>query len=254
MKSGMLIDINAWFGSWPFQRFDIKTIKDLERHLNEHDIVKALVSHLGTVFFQDPDPYNLELLKACRRSESLVAVPVINPHLNRWQDVLSSYVDQGGTTIRIIPTFHNYRLYTRPVFELVEALAERDMRLILQMRMEDERDRYFALNIYGPKVKEIVRLADRFPDFEFVCTNVYLPEAKELGKQTDNVYVDVSFAEWIFTMEEMISELGPDRIFFGSHTPLLYTLPTVMKLMDSGIQQSVKEQIAVRNAERFFGL
>ena len=254
MRGAMLIDINAWFGHWPFQRFDIKTIKDLETHLDAHDIRAALVSHLGTVFYQDPHPYNLELLRACRRSEALTAVPVINPHLNRWQDVLAVYVDQGVRTIRVIPSFHNYKPYTRQVFDLVEALAERDMRLIIQMRMEDERDRFFALNIYGPKVKQIVRLADRFPDFGFVCTNVYLPEAKELGKQTDNVYVDVSFAEWIFTMEEMISELGPDRIFFGSHTPLLYTLPTVMKLMDSGIQQTVKEQIAVRNAEGFFGL
>lgn len=250
----MLYDINTWFGHWPWQRFPIKTIKDLEDHLLANDIQRALVSHLGTVFYQDPDPYNRDLMKACRKSDVLTPVPVLNPHLNRWQDVLQAYAEEGVRTIRIIPTFHNYKPYTKPVFELIEALAQRDMRLILQMRMEDERDRYFALNIYGPKVKQIVRLADRFPDFAFVCTNVYLPEAKELGKQTDNVCVDVSFAEWIFTMEEMISELGPDRIFFGSHTPLLYTLATVMKLMDSGIQQTVKEQIAARNAERFFGL
>jgi predicted TIM-barrel fold metal-dependent hydrolase len=250
----MLIDINTWYGHWPFQRFTIRTVRDLERHLVDHGIEKALVSHLGTVFYQDPDPYNQELLQSCRRSKVLTAVPVINPHLNRWQDVFDDYVNQGVKTVRIIPTFHNYRLYTRQVFELVEALAERDMRLIIQMRFEDERDRYFALNIHGPKIKQMVRLARRFPDFDFVCTNVYLPEAKEIGKETDNVHVDISFAEWLFTIEEMLSELGPDRIFFGSHTPILYTKPTVMKLMDSGVPKAVKEQIAGRNAAAFFGL
>ncbi len=250
----MLIDINTWFGNWPFSRFSIKTVKDLERHLNEHKIEKALVSHLGTIFYQDPDPYNQELLAACKKTKSLIAVPVINPHLNRWQDVFESYVDQGVKTIRIIPTFHNYKLYTRPVFELIEAIAERDMRLMIQMRMEDERDRYFALNIYGPKVAQVVRLAKRFPDFDFVCLSAFLPEAKEFGKQTDNVRVDVSFAEWAFTMEELLSELAFDRIFFGSHTPLLYTLPTVMKLMDSGIPRHAKEHIAATNAASFFDI
>lgn len=248
----MLFDINTWFGNWPWQRFPIKTIKDLEEHLLAVDIRKAMVSHLGTVFYQDPDPYNRDLMKACRNSEVLTPVPVLNPHLNRWQDVFAHYVDEGVKTIRIIPTFHNYRLYTKPVFELIEALVERDMRLILQMRMEDERDRYFALNIYGPKVKQIVRLADRFPDFDLVCTNVFLPEAKELGKLTKNVRVDVSFAEWLFTIEEMVDALGVDRIFFGSHTPLLYTLATAMKLTEANVSKSVKEKIGVKNAEKFF--
>jgi len=250
----MLYDINTWFGHWPWQRFPIKTIKDLEEHLQESDIRKAMVSHLGTVFYQDPDPYNRDLMKACRRSEMLTVVPVINPHLNRWQDVLAVYVDEGLRTVRIIPAFHNYKLYTRQVFELVEALAEREMRLIIQMRMEDERDRYFALNIYGPKIKHVVRLAGRFPEFQFVCTNVYLPHAKELGEQTKNVSVDVSFAEWLFTVPELVEALGADRVFFGSHTPILYTKATAMKLTEADVSKAVKEKIGVKNAERFFGI
>lgn len=250
----MMIDINTWFGHWPFQRFSIKSIGDLERHLGDHNISKALVSHLGTVFYQDPDPYNQELIKACRKSNALIPIPVINPHLNRWEDVLERYVDQGTRAVRIIPSFHNYRLYTRQVFDLVEALARHEMRLMIQMRMEDERDRYFALNIYGPKIPQVVKLAKRFPEFDFVCLNAFLPEAKAFGKQTENVRVDVSFAEWMYTMEELLSELTSDRIFFGSHTPLLYTLPTIMKLRDSGIEDALIDQIGSRNAVTFFGL
>lgn len=247
-----MIDVNIHTGRWPFQRFPFDGLEDLAGHMADHGIEAGYVSHLGCVFYPDPDTYNRELIAECKTVASLRPVPVINPYLNGWRDNLEFYLDRGARAVKIIPSFHNYRrLYTRPVFELIEALEDAGLRLMIQMRYEDERDRYFALNVYGPKVNQIVRLADRFPETEILCLNTYLPEARELGRRTSNILVDIAFAEWLFTMELMLEDLSADRILFGSHSPLLITKSAVMKLMDSEIDNDLKERIAVENARRF---
>lgn len=246
-----MIDVNIHTGHWPFQRFPFDGLEELADHMAAHGVETGYVSHLGCVFYPDPDGYNRELIAHCESIESLRPVPVINPHLNGWRDNVDFYLAHGVRAVKIIPSFHNYRLYTRPVFELIEALEDAGRRLMIQMRYEDERDRYFALNVHGPKVDQIVRLAGRFPDVEILCLNSYLPEARELGRRTSNILVDIAFAEWLFTMELMLEDLSSERIFFGSHTPLLITKSAVMKLTDSLIDDDLKRKIATENARRF---
>jgi len=248
-----MIDVNVHTGSWPFQRFPFDSLEALADHLAAEQISIGYVSHLGCVLYADPDVYNRELIEGCRNVEPLRPVPVINPHLNGWRQNLAAYLDEGVRAVKIIPSFHNFRLYSRPVFELIEALEDDGLRLMIQMRYEDERERYFALNVYGPKVDQVVKLANRFAGTEILCLNAYLPEAREFGKRTSNILVDIAFAEWLLTMNLMLEDLAPERVVFGSHSPLLVTRSAVMKLMESEISDKIKRQIASTNAKRFLG-
>jgi hypothetical protein len=248
-----MIDVNVHTGYWPFQRFPFADLKSLADRLQSEGVEESYVSHLGCVFYADPDVYNRELIEDCRSVKSVHPVPVINPHLNGWQSNLEAYLDDGIRAVKIIPSFHNYRIYSRPVFELIERLEESNCRLMVQMRFEDERERYFALNVYGPRVDQVVRLADRFSDVPILCLSAYLPEARELGKRTSNVLVDISFAEWLFTLDLMLEDLSADRILFGSHSPLLITRSTVLKLTASRLDRALIAQIATKNARQFLG-
>ncbi len=246
-----MIDVNVSFGQWPFQRFSIKTIGELVAHLKSEGIEQAMVSHLGCVFFADPDAYNRDLLRACRRHPEIHPVPVVNPHLNGWRDNLDVYLENDAVkAVKVIPSFHNYRLYSKPVFELIEVLNARGVQFMIQMRYEDERDRYFALNVYGPKVAQVVRLANRFPSTRMFCLNAYLPEARELGKATDNIAVDTAFAEWIRMMELLLEDMPAERIFLGTHTPLLVTRASVMKITRSVVSDAIKRRITHSNADQ----
>lgn len=250
-----LVDVNTSLGVWPFQRFAIDSARELADHQEAQGISASLVSHLGTVFYPDPNVYNLELIDALAPHDELHAVPVINPHLNRWEDDFERYFDQADIkAVKFMPSFHNYRIYSKPVFKLIEEASVRGARVLLQMRYEDERDRYFALNIDGPKTTQVLKLARRFPDTDLVALNCYLPEVKEMGPEADNLLFDIAFAEWMYTMGEMRSVVPVDRIFFGSHTPMLTTRSAVMKLMDSTLEDQEKDAIGRENAMRFFKL
>lgn len=75
-----------------------------------------------------------------------------------------------------------------------------------------------------------------------------------MGPEADNLLFDIAFAEWMYTMGEMRSVVPVDRIFFGSHTPMLTTRSAVMKLMDSTLEDQEKDAIGRENAMRFFKL
>jgi predicted TIM-barrel fold metal-dependent hydrolase len=248
-----MIDVNVHTYYCPFQRFPFPDLKALSDHLSDEGIDEAYVSHLGCVFYADPDVFNRELLAACARLDSINAVPIVNPHLNGWRQNLEAYLDAGIRAVKIIPSFHNYRIYSRPVFELIEALDEAGCRLMIQMRYEDERERYFALNVYGPKTDQVVRLALRYPDVPMLCLNAYLTEAKEFGRLTPNLLVDMAFSEWLFTLDLMLEQLESDRILFGSHSPFLITKATALKLTESRLDRTLKKQIGTGNALHFLG-
>ena len=250
-----LIDINAAYGSWPFRRVGHANLAALRDHLRDEGIATALAAHLGAVFHADPDPFNRELVAESRGLEGILPVPILNPHLPGWRERLARYRGEADVrAVRVLPSYHGYRLYTRPVFDLLEHTAEAGVRVLVQLRLEDERQQYFGLRIKPVPVKQVVRLARRFSDLPFVCLNAYLPEARTLAEETTTVAVDTAFAEWMYAVEELRAVLPVERIFFGSHTPLLVTRASVMKLTHAGRPEDEVHAIGRENARVFFDL
>lgn len=249
----MLTDINVSYGTWPFQRFPFENLRALADHLETEEIGRALVSHLGGVFYPDPDPFNRELIEESKGLDVIHPIPVINPAYPGWQSHLDAYrgvLDLKA--IKIHPSFHNYHCCDKLVEPIAAYLIEHKIPLLVQMRMEDERMQYFALNIKGVPVDDIIALEHRFPALKIICLNAYLPEARRIGKETQNVCVDTAFAEWQYTMDLMLEDLSPERILFGSHTPFLYTQASTMKLLKAPIAETVKHQIGIANADHIF--
>jgi predicted TIM-barrel fold metal-dependent hydrolase len=51
-------------------------------------------------------------------------------------------------------------------------------------------------------------------------------------------------------MEELLEYLPVSRLYFGSHTPFLYTRASAMKLRQAPIDESIRQQVSSGNAER----
>lgn len=249
-----ILDVNVSVGPWPFNPHQFVEVGPLISHLKSNGIRGGLISHLGGVFDADPNDHNVALSEALERSRSFFAVPIVNPIIRMWRQDVTALPGPRPRAIRILPSYHNYTLKDRRLRDLCRYAEDEGLPLCLQMRLDDERTRYFGLRLKAIPHGHVTDLAARFPDLKLVVLNSYLPELEAIAKSADNVLFDTSFAEWLYSTERMIEAAGPRRILFGSHTPLLETGASVMKVFEAVIPKSARSAIASGNAARTFGL
>ncbi len=249
------IDTNSSYGHWPFADLPKQTLSQFETHLQKHGIEQALVSRLETIFLPDPNQSNREHILACKRLSHLTPIPVLNLANRDWLDNLEAYRRMTEIkAVKLYPNFHNYSLSSTRVADLTEYLAKNEIRLILNVRMLDERHQYHGLAIKGVSKKQIIAYAKRFPDFPFLCTGLFRPEILTLAELCPQIRMDLSFADWHDLINGLIETINPERLFFGSHTPLMVTKANTYKLEVAAIPQTFKTQIARENAKAFFKL
>ena len=250
-----LIDTNVSFGEWPFGTVGIANAAKLRSRLTGAGIGTALVSHLAPIFNPEPDHGNRRLFQALRQQDDLIAVPVINPTLRGWEELLDRYREEHGVrVIKVFPNFHRYTLASPAMDRLVDTVRTHDLRLMVNIRMVDERHQYFALKIKGLTVKSLAGFSQRHGDFKYLCLGLYRPEILELAGQCGNFLTDFSFADWQYLLDELLGRLPAERILFGSHTPLMVTQANVDHLRCSGLAPSKLRKIGSANAKRLFGL
>jgi predicted TIM-barrel fold metal-dependent hydrolase len=250
-----LIDTNVSLGEWPFATVGLTSARSLTRHLEASGIGTALVSHLATVFNPEPDHGNQRLFKAVRNEPTLVPVPVINPVLADWRDLLDRYRDRHAIkAVKIYPNFHRFRLTSTAMDRLVAYTRDHGIRLIINIRMVDERHQYFALKINGVTLKSLADFSARHGDLKFLCLGLYRPEILELADQCGNFRTDFSFADWQFLLEELLTKLSVNRIFFGSHSPIMITQSIADQLTRSRLTPAKIRRIGHENAKAFFDL
>lgn len=251
----MYIDVNVSAGSWPFQIFCDETLQELADSQAEEGIGTSLVSHAGAILYPDPDVYNRKLLQEAEGIPSVVPVMVINPLLTGWEETLDEYAKLIPLkAVKIYPNYHCYSLKSGAVNRLVRYLQEKNIRLVIQMRVDDERNQYSRMRVPGVPLKQIIDLSRRFPGFQFACLNPYKKEAFTLAAETEYVLFDISFIELLDTMSALLKSVPAERILFGTHTPFLYTRSNFLKLSKARIPDREKALIAEGNARHFFGL
>jgi len=256
----MLIDVNVSFGNWPFQTFLQDSVVKLSKHLKSEGISLALVSSIETALYPDPDIYNKSLFKKLKPYSNLIPVTVINPALSDWKERYEEYINSWKVrAIKIFPNYHNYSLSSKFVDDFMNELFKRkNTVLIVQMRLEDERNQYPLLKVAEVDYKKIIKLANRFPGILIICLCSHFREAIFLVKETKNIYVDISFIETLNTVFKtntaLLKEIPASRILFGSHTPFLYTRSAVMKIKSAEIFKKDLNAITFNNTRRLLGI
>lgn len=252
----MYIDVNVSFGFWPFQICGITDMGELSSHLESNGIRKALVSHLGTVFYPNAEYYNRDLLERAKGRPSIVPIPVLNLGIPGWEKHLEELMDEcSPVAVKIIPSYHFFSLDSDQSLELSRRLESEGIPLLIQMRLEDERNQYKGLNIQGVPTGDIINFNKNSPSLKVICLNAYLPEALAIaGETNDNLGFDISFTERSNTVDVLTRAINPDRLFFGSHTPILYTRSATMKVEHSNCGKENAAKIASTNAAQWFEL
>jgi len=108
-------------------------------------------------------------------------------------------------------------------------LAEARIPLIIQMRVDDERNQYPLMKVPGVDVESIIRLANAFPKVPMVCLCTYRYEAVYLVRRRRMWSVGISYIESFKTLPTLLKQIPAERVLFGSHTPFFYTAAAVAK-------------------------
>lgn len=250
----MLIDTNAYLGSWPFNLTPERTPAQMVRHLAASGIKRALVSHFASVFQPDPMPGNRLLFAAVKRTPQLIPVPIINLRLANWREQLAECQAAKVRAVKLTPNFHNYTLAAPAVADFVAALTKAKLKLVINVRFEDERHRYFGLKVVGLPVADLKAFLKAHPKANPLITGIYRPELKELAKDAANFSADISFCEWHNTIADLLPAIPASRLMLGTCTPMLSTRGEVEKLLKASIPAKAKECIGSTNAAKFFKL
>ena len=241
-------DANTWVGRWPFAFLEAHTPRSLAAHLRRHGIRRALVSPLDAVLAPSPGPANRELLHTTRGLNALVPVPVINPALANWREELAFCVaDSRVRAVRVLPNYHNFRLRSRASREFAAELERRRLRLIVQVRLVDERHEFHAMRLKPVAVGDLDAFLTRHPRLPVLACGLTRPELFALAKSHPRLLADLSFVEWHDTVRHVLAQVPARQLVFDSHTPFFITAASKAKIAASGVGARTVAQIAGEN-------
>lgn len=136
-------DVAAWVGAYPFRALTEHKLDHWEARARRAGVTRAVVSGYDQLFAQN----GLELWRpwVARIASHAVADrldcwPVVNPaapgELRRLEQALDQHPVRG---LRLLPSYHGYRLWDPQVADLMSIARQRDMIVQVFVRIVDER-------------------------------------------------------------------------------------------------------------------
>ncbi len=258
----MIIDVNAYLGHFAFRRLRHNTATSLLALMDAKKIDKAVVSSAAAITYRNAQAGNEEVVEEVKgHRDRLIPFAVINPFYAGWQDDLKICCEQFGMTgLRLYPKWHNYSLSDPCCRDLVNAATERGMVISIPMRVEDNRQRSWLLNVPDIPLAEIVELVKAHPKARFLLLNGLGYTGSPLGKKNNglsaNYLIEISRLSAVLANEigQLITNLGAERIMFGTGMPFNFPDPALVKLEVLDTTEMDKDRIRSQNAATWLRL
>lgn len=252
----MLIDVNAYLGHFAFRQLRHNTAATLVKLMDSREIDKAVVSSASAITYRNSQAGNEEVwAEAKRHLDRLIPFAVLNPSYAGWRDDLGiCHEDFGMRGLRLYPRWHGYALSDPCCLELVNAATERRMVVSIPIRVEDNRQRSWLVDAADVPLEEIAALLKACPRAQFLLVNGVGFADSLLGRKDSglpaNYYIEISRLSAVLANEigQLITNLGAERIVFGTGMPFNYPDPALVKLEVLEASKTAKEKIRWRNA------
>jgi len=252
----MIVDVNAYLGHFAFRRLRHNTAESLLELMDSKRIDKALVSSASAITYRNAHAGNEELAEQVHgRGDRLIPIGVINPFYAGWQDDLKICHEQFGMKgLRLYPKWHNYELSSPCCRQLVDAATERGMVITIPIRVEDNRQRSWLLNIPDIPLDEIVELVKAYPKARFILLNGIGYARSPLGKKDNglpsNYAIELSRLSATLADElgQLVANMGAERVMFGTGMSFKYPDPALVKMEVLDASEADKEKIRSKNA------
>lgn len=225
------IDVNAAWGFWPIQHFSIKTLTELDEAYKDAGVEEVWLSAVESILYPEPDTYDDALFEQIRSLRRFRPVKTVNPLLANWKKSLEAFrARHPVVAIKLFPNYHGYSLDLPQVTEVAQYAAQHNLPLLIQVRVNDERNQPICMQVDGVSVQAIVELSLRVSDCRIIALNTYRGELPTLAAGSSNLTAEPGFWDGIGVMDFAVQTLGSERLMWGTGAPFLHIQAAVLKL------------------------
>ena len=253
-----MIDVNACAGNWVFRILPESSPESLYQKLKAEGIDNAFVSSIEGIFFDEPQLANEKLFSEIKDLPFFLLVAVLNPKLANWEKSLKVCCENYNIrAIKLYPNYHLYNLDDDHAQRLITLSGERDLTVIVQLRVQDTRAQNPLCLVPDVDVASVIKVADKIKGTRFVIGGIKYNEAQSMAKQItelDNVWIDLSNVEYMDVLRRLINLYGTRQILFGTHAPFFVIKSAILKLKEACLTKQEHESITKYNAIEAFRL
>jgi hypothetical protein len=251
-----LTDTNVYLGRWPFRRLPLDETALLVAKLRDQGVGQAWAGSFDALLHKDITAVNARLTGECIKSGGGLLVPIgaLDPMQPDWEEDLRRCVDEHRMPgIRLHPNYHGYKL-SDPVFERVLKLAdERGLFVQIAVIMEDERTIHPLVNVPPTDTAPLPALAQKFPRVRLHLLNAFrtLRGKPLLELAAAGVRFEIAMLEGVAGVGNLLAQIAPDRLLFGSYAPFFYFESARLKLAESALTAEQMNAVSAGSARQF---
>lgn len=259
VPDGMLIDVHAQIGHWPFRKLLHNTPEGLLTLMDRFGISKALVSNFECVFYRDVHDGNVDLVERLSGfGERLLVACVVNPAFPGWlEDLRECKVKFHARAIKLYPSYHGYSLKDEVAHECVRECARLGLVVLVVIRVEDERGHHPLLLVPPVPLDDVRAIAESVPEANLVACGAREHEVSRLLKgerELSNLFAEISnVAAPLDSVPALVRALGSERLLFGTNMPFQYPGASTAKLLQPPMEEAARRNIASGNVLRILG-
>ncbi|MFM8286788.1 MAG: amidohydrolase family protein, partial [Planctomycetaceae bacterium] len=177
----------------------------------------------------------------------------VHPLLPDWsEDLRRCHEVHGCRGVRLAPGFHGYEITAPEFAECLRQATRRGLVVQVVCSMEDERTQNPQFRVPFVDLARLPEVLAPLADCRLVLLNAFRKLAPSLAAElagTGKVWFDLAMLEGVDRVGQLVREVGPRPLLWGSHFPLFVPESAQLKLTESELPRPILESIARENAE-----
>ena len=237
-----IIDSNTFFGFWPKRKVDVSIEKLLEI-MEKHKVDKAISLSLKGIFY-DYEEGNEETLRIAKKYHRIIPAATID--LRKYfgkEKIVKKILEQGFKALKLFPNLQGWPINYAPFYKLLEEINKFKIPLMITIITQPFGSHHLGMITEISKATKALGVPVIITSFD----HFYYPEVLAVMMENPNIYVETSLFNTPDSFEIFISEVGAERLIFGSDSPLNYFAAPLICLKNADISQKQKEKILIEN-------
>lgn len=242
-------DINALGGHWPIQIQRYSSLAELDRAYECCGIDEVWVSAVEAVLAPDPVLAEQPLFRELDPFPRFHWVKTLNPGLpGRIHEALqeAEQSDPLPVAYKVFPNYHGYSADGPEMIAAAEVASAAQRPLLVQIRLNDERNQPEVLEVPPTDVAAVARLSHRFPELPIIALSAFAYELPALLDGGPRLFADIALVDSDDPVTTACQCFEPTRLCFGSMAGLTYPEAAVLKLQWTDTSEEIASAIAGR--------